>query len=325
MSSRPFLTAAAVALALLACLHPVAAQDYPSRPIHLIVPYLPGTSTDLAARQITGKLASVLGGQILVDNRGGASGIIGAEAVAHAAPDGYTLLFATSQTQAINASLYAKLPYDSMRDFTPIERVVGPPMILVVPASLGLHSVAELVAYAKARPGKINFASSGIGTTAHLCGSLFGSEIGQQLTHVPYNSMGQALTDLVNGEVTLMFYGYQPLEPMIHAKKLVALATTAGKRSSYLPDVPTMAESGYSDFVITAWFAMYGPAKLPPAIQNKIATAVAETLKDKDVNDRLLATGTDPYPAGPEELAAFTRSEIERYRKVVAIAGAKVE
>jgi tripartite-type tricarboxylate transporter receptor subunit TctC len=322
---RMRLAVCACIMTVLAWVQSPLAQTWPTRPIHLIVPYSTGTTTDLVARQITPKMGELLGGQVLIDNRGGAGGIVGAEAVARATPDGYTLLFATGQTQAIDASLYAKVPYDSIKDFTPIGRIVALPMVLVVPPSLGVHTVAELVAYAKAHPGKINYASSGSGSSAHLCGSLLGNEIGQQLTHVPYNNAAQGFTDLMNGEVTLMFYPYIPLAPLVQAKKLVPIATTGEAREPFLPNVPTMAESGFPDFVITSWIAIYGPAKLPAAIQNKLAAAIEATLRDKDVSERLLAAGSDPYPAGPEELAKFTRSEIERYRKVVAISGAKVE
>jgi len=300
-------------------------QSFPTKPIHLVVPYAPGTSTDLTARQIAPKLASVLQGTVVVDNRGGAGGVVGAEAVAHAAPDGTTLLFAGSQTNAINPSLYAKLPYDPMKDFTPIARVGAPPMVLVVPPSLGVHSVGELVALAKANPGKLNYASSGIGTTAHLCGSLLATQAGINLVHVPYNSAAQAFSDLMNGEVSLMFYPYLPLASLIQAKKLDVLATTGAARPPYLPDAPTMREAGYPDFVITPWFAIYGPANVPKPVVDQLADAVLTTLRDPDIVQRMLATGNDPFPGGPEELAKFTQSEIERYRGVVAASGAKVE
>lgn len=325
MRHKLHLALCAIVFGLIGLAGPAVAQGFPTRPIHMIVPYAPGTSTDLVARQISPKMATLLGGQVLIDNRGGASGIVGAEAVAHAVADGYTLLFATSQTEAINLSLYKTLSYDPVTDFTPIARVAAPPMILVVPPSLGVHSVAELVALAKSKPGKINFASSGIGTTAHLCGALLGSVAGLDLVHVPYNNAAQGFSDLMSGDVSMMYYPYLPLSPLIQAKKLIPLATTGGTRSPYLPDVPTMAEQGYPEFVITAWFAIYGPKNLPAAIRDKIAAAVQGTLADNDVKERLLATGSDPFPAGPAELAAFTQSEIARYRKVVALSGAKVE
>jgi tripartite-type tricarboxylate transporter receptor subunit TctC len=315
---------AGAAAGLLAC-SSVRAQSFPTKPIHLVVPYAAGTSTDLTARQISPKLASVLHGTVVVDNRGGAGGVVGAEAVARAAPDGYTLLIAGSQTNAINASLYAKLPYDPVKDFTPIARVAAPPMVLVVPPSLGVHSVAELVALAKSKPGKLNYASSGIGTSAHLCGSWLGKEAGIDLVHVPYNSAAQAFSDLMNGEVSLMFYPYLPLASLIQAKKLEVLATTGADRPPYLPDAPTMREAGYKDFVITPWFAVYGPAHLPAPVVDKLSDAILTTLKEQDIVQRLLATGNDPFPGGPEELARFTVSEVERYRGVVAASGAKVE
>lgn len=304
---------------------PAAAATYPSRPIHLIVPYPPGTSTDLTAREIVPKLSSDLGEQIIVDNRGGASGIVGAEEVAHAAPDGYTLLFAASQTQAINLSLYAKLPYNPATDFTPIGRVADVPMVLVASPKLGVHSVAELVALAKKEPGQLNFASSGVGTTAHLCGALLKSDAGIDIVHVPYTSAAQAFSDLMNGEVGLMFYPYLPLSPLIEAHKVVVLATTGTRHPPYLPQAPTMVEAGYKNFVISAWFAIYGPARLPQPIVDKVSAALGQTLRDPEVTKRLIATGNDPAPSDPQDLAKFTQSEIQRYRTVVALSGAKVE
>lgn len=302
-----------------------AASGYPTQPIHLVVAYPAGTATDLAARQIVPKLAQLLGTEVIVDNRGGAGGIVGTDAVAHAAPDGYTLLFATGQTQAINLSLYAHIPYDPLKDFTPIARVADTPMVLVVPPSLGVHSVAELIALAKAKPGTLNYASSGAGSSAHLCGALLGSEAGISITHVPYTSAAQAFSDLMNGEVSMMFYPYLPLSPLIQAHKLLPLATTAEQRPPYLPDVPTMVQAGFKDFLVVPWFALYGPAGLPRPIVDRLATAVSEVLKDPDTQKRLLAVGTDPHFGGPEELAQFTRDEIGRYRKFVALSGAKVE
>ena len=301
------------------------AQTYPARPIHLVVPYSAGTSTDLAARQVAPRLSTILGGTVVVDNRGGAGGVVGAEAVAHATPDGYTLMFAGSQTNAINLSLYAKLPYDPVKDFTPVARLSAPPMVLVVSPSLGVHSVAELVAKAKASPGKLNYASSGIGTTAHLCGALLAKDAGIEMAHVPYNSAAQGFSDLMSGDVSLMFYPYLPLSPLIKAKKLEVLATTGATRPPYLADVPTMAEAGYKDFVITPWFAVYGPAALPQLIVDKLSAALLATIDDKEVHERLLSTGNDPFPGDAAELGRFTRSEIERYRSVVAVSGAKVE
>lgn len=304
---------------------PASAAAYPAKAIHVVVPYPPGTSTDLTAREIVPALATNLGGQIIVDNRGGASGIVGAEEVTRAAPDGYTLLFATSQTQAIDLSLYAKLNYSPVKDFAPIGKVADVPMVLVVSPSLGVRTVAELVALAKAKPGKLNYASSGVGTTAHLSGALFQHDADIDIVHVPYTSAAQAFSDLMNGEVGLMFYPYLPLSPLIQAGKVIALATTGTERPPYLGQVPTMQEAGYKDFLISAWFAIYGPATLPRPIIEQVSAALQKTLRDPDVAKHLLATGSDPTPGTPEELAQFTRSEIERYKAVVALSGAKVE
>jgi len=309
------------ARARLAC----AQARYPDRPPRLVVPYGAGTATDLIARQLAGALGDALGQGPVVDNRAGAGGIVGAEAVAHSAPDGYTLLFAGSQTHAININLYRRLPYHPVTDFTPIARVATQPMILVVNPALGVNSVAELVALAKARPGQLNYASSGIGTSAHLCGSSLATRAGIDVAHVPYSSGGQLFTDLLNGATSFMFYPYQPLKPHIEAGKLRVLASAGASRPAWLPNEPTMIEAGFPDFIITVWFGMFGPAGMPADRTRTVSDAVRRAVESPEIKAAFAVSGNAAAHLPPAEFAPFIASEIDRYRKIVADSGAKVE
>ena len=303
-----------------------AQERFPDHPPRLIVPYAAGTATDLAARQLAGVMGSFLGGQRpVIENRGGAGGIVGTEVVARSVGDGYTLLFAGSQTHAINVSLYRQLPYDPISDFTPIARLASQPMVLVVPASVPARNVAELVALAKARPGQINYASSGIGTTAHLSGSALRVQAGIDITHVPYASAGLLFSGLINGETSMMFYPWQPLQPHVEAGRLRVIATAGATRPPWLADVPTMIESGFPDFVASSWFGMWGPAGVPADRVNVLSDAIRRTLEHPEIVAGLAAAGTDTFYAPPAEFRRFIDAEIARYRKVVADSGAKVE
>ncbi|MBV8167450.1 MAG: tripartite tricarboxylate transporter substrate binding protein [Alphaproteobacteria bacterium] len=302
-----------------------AAADYPDRPVRLVVPYPAGTSTDLLARQVAPKAAEALGQPFVIDNRGGAGGIIGAEAVAKAAPDGYTLLFATSQTQAINVSLYKSLPYDPVKDFSGVARIGNQPLVLVVPPSLGVDSAPALIALARAKPGTLNYASTGSGTSAHLAGALLQSATKIDVIHVPYKSASQAISELLTGQVSMMLYPYVSLQGQIDAKALRVLATTGAQRSAFLPDAPTMVEAGFPDVVISAWYAAFAPKGTPAPIVQTLHAAFAKALADKDVRAAMVATGTDPNPSTPAELDAFMRAEIDRYRPLIATSGATVD
>src|SRR5438034_5972010 len=257
--------ARALAAALLVVAAPVALGQvaYPTKPVRLVVPFPAGGTTDLLARAAAQKLSEAWGQQVIVDNRPGAAGNIGAELVAKAAPDGYTLLMGTVGTHAINASLYAKMPYDHVKDFAPVILVAGVPNVLVVNPSLPVHSVQELIAYAKANPGKLNFASSGSGTSIHLSGELFKVMTGVQMTHVPYKGSAPALQDLLGGQVQLMFDNLPPSLPQIKAGRLRALAVTSATRAPALPDVPTVAEAGLPGFEASSWFGVLAPAGTP--------------------------------------------------------------
>ena len=241
------------------------AQTYPTRPITLVVPFPAGSTTDLVGRILSDKLGDALGQRVVVDNRGGAGGSVGTEAVARAEPDGYTLLMGTIGTHSINPYVYPKISYDPIADFSPIIQFGTAPNVLVVHPSLPVKTVKELIDYARARPGQLNYASSGNGTSNHLSGAMFAAREGIKASHVPYRGGAQAITDLLRGEVQFMFYHYLPLLPHIAEGKLRALAITSAKRISALPDVPTMAEAGIADFEVSAWFGVYGPAKMPRA------------------------------------------------------------
>ena len=306
------------------CGPPVLAADYPTHPIRLVVGFDAGTSADLGARQLTPGLSAFLHQNVIVENHPGAAGIVAGDVVAKAAPDGYTLLF-DSAGHVANVSLYKTLPFDAVKDFTPIGRVDAQYFTFVVSATLPVTSVAELIAYAKARPGQLNYASTGNGTTAHLAGALFGNLTGLQITHVPYKSASQALVDLIGNQVQMMFYPFISLQPMITAGKLRVLATTGQQREPYLPNAPTMQQAGVSGFQASTWHGIYGPAKLPRDITDQLNAAITQTLKDPTLQANMAAAGVRPSPSSPAEFAAFTVSELDRYKNLVAISGAKVE
>ena len=315
------------AVALLAGAAPVAfAQSgYPSRSVRLVVPFPPGGTTDILARAAAQKLTEVLGQQVIVDNRPGAGGNIGAELVAHAPPDGYTLLMGTVGTHAINASLYSKMPYDHIKDFAPVILVAGVPNVLVVTPSLPVNSVQELIAYAKANPGKLNFASSGNGTSIHLSGELFKSLTGVTMTHVPYKGSALALTDLVGGQVQLMFDNLPSSLAFIKAGKLRALAVTSATRAAALPDVPTMVEAGVPGFEATAWFGILAPAGTPRDVVTRLNGEVAKWLASPEAREKLMAQGAIAAGGSPEDFAHHIAAETTKWAKVVKESGAKID
>jgi len=304
---------------------PAQAQTYPTKPIRLVVPFPAGGTTDILARAVAQKLSETLGQQVIVDNRPGAGGNIGSELVARSAPDGYTLLMGTVGTHAINVSLYPKLPYDPVKDFTPIVLVAGVPNVLVVNPSLPARSVAELIAYAKANPGKLNFASSGSGTSIHLSGELFKVLTGVQMTHVPYKGSAPALTDLVGGQVQLMFDNLPSSLAFIKAGKLRALAVTSKTRAAALPDVPTMVEAGVPDFEASSWFGILAPAGTPRDIVVRINAEVAKWLATPDAREKLAGQGAIAAGGAPEDFARHIASETAKWARVVKASGAKVE
>jgi len=313
---------AGLPLATLASGH-ASAQAYPSRPITWVVAYGPGTGTDLLARQIGERVSSILGQRIVVDNRPGASGMIGTEMVARSRPDGYTMLFGNNQTMAVNISFYREIRYDPRRDFTPIARLVSQDSVLVVNPRVPARSVEELVQYGRANPDRLNFGSPGAGASAHLAGETFKAAARFSMTHVPYNN-SQLFADLLSGVVSLSFYPYLTLKQHIASGALVALATTGSTRSPWLPQLPTMVELGYPDVVFTSWFGLYGPAGLPAESTSALAEATRRALADPELRSAMSDSATRIEYGGPQELAAFTASEIERYKPIIARAGGAV-
>jgi tripartite-type tricarboxylate transporter receptor subunit TctC len=305
---------------------PASAQGaYPTKPVRLVVPFPPGGTTDILARAVAQKLSETWGQQVIVDNRPGAGGNIGSELVAKSAPDGYTLLMGTVGTHAINPSLYAKMPYDHVKDFTPVILVAGVPNVLVVNPSLPVNSVSELIAYGKANPNKLNFASSGNGTSIHLSGELFRTMTGVQMTHVPYKGSSPALTDLIAGQVQLMFDNLPSSLQFIKAGKLRALAVTSLERSSALPDVPTLAESGLPGFEASSWFGVLAPAGTPNDIIVKLNTAIAGWLATADAKEKLAAQGAIAAGGAPDAFVRHIAAESSKWAKVVKASGAHVD
>jgi tripartite-type tricarboxylate transporter receptor subunit TctC len=302
-----------------------AGQAYPSRPIRLVVPFPAAGTTDLLARAMAQKLSEALGQQVVVDNHPGAGGNIGSDIVAKAAPDGYTLLMGTVGTHAINVSLYAKMPYDAVKDFVPIVLVAGVPNVLVVNPALPVKTVADLIKLAKDKPGAINFASSGNGTSIHLSGELFKSLTGVQMTHVPYKGSAPALTDLIGGQVQIMFDNLPSALPHIKAGKLRAIAVTSTKRAPALPDLPTIAESGVPGFEASSWFGVLAPAGTPREVVLRINAEANKALQAGDMKEKLLGQGAEAVGNSPEFFADYIKSETVKWAKVVKDSGAKVD
>jgi tripartite-type tricarboxylate transporter receptor subunit TctC len=316
---------ALIGLALSATL--VSAQGgYPSRPITIVVGFSAGGSTDIVARLIAEEMRKALGQPILIENRPGAGGNIGAAFVAKSRPDGYTLLIGSVGPLAINASLYAKMPYDNLKDFAPICLIVHVPNVLVInPNAMPVKTFAEFVALAKANPGKYFFSSTGTGTSSHLSGELLKSLTGIEATHVPYKG-AVALNDLLAGaQVHFMFATIPSVVEFIRVGRLRALAVTSRTRSAAMADVPTVAESGFPDFDASSWFGLLGPADLPRDIVVRLQAEVVRALKVPEIRKNLIQQGADPVGSTPEEFAAYIRSETAKWEKVVRASGAKAE
>jgi len=304
---------------------PACAQTYPARPLRLIVPFGAGTATDLVARHVGFGLANELGQPVAVENRPGGGGMIGAEAVAKSAPDGYTIIMGTSASHATSVSLFKKVPFDPIADFAPIARISIFPAVLVVHESIPAGTVAELIAYAKARPGQLNYATSGPGSQNHLQAAMLAVTAGLQVTHVPFKDAGQIFGAIGRGEVAFMFYPFSALGPVIQGGKVKVLASTGEKRSPLTPNAPTMMEAGFPELTLSGWNALYAPAGTPADIINRLNAATGRALENAEMRAKLGALGVDLAFGSPQELAAFTRAEIERYRKLVALAQLKPE
>lgn len=314
----------AVLLSLAAAFHATLAmaQAYPSKPIRLVVTFPPGGAPDILARLFADK--AQLGQTIVVDNKPGAGGNIGADFVAKAPADGYTFVMGTVGTHSINGALYAKMPYDMVKDFTPVAHVASAPNLLVVTNELPVKTVAELIAYMKANPNKLSFGSPGIGSSVHVSGELFKSMTGTSMTHVPYKGRQFAIPDLVGGQIQLMFDNMPSALPMAKEGKIRAVAQTTAKRSAAAPDVPTVAET-IPGFEATTWFAVFAPAGTPPEIVNRINAEMQRVFKLPDVVDKLKALGLEPWISTPEELARYQANEMIKWAKVVKESGAKAE
>jgi tripartite-type tricarboxylate transporter receptor subunit TctC len=301
------------------------AQTYPTRAITLIVPFPAGGTTDILGRFVGQALSAAWNQPVVVENRGGAGGNIGAAAVAKAAPDGYTLLVGTVGTHAINASLYAKMPYDTLKDFAPVTQIASVPNMLVVTPSLPVGSVTELIAYAKANPGKLNMASSGNGTSIHLSGELFKVMTGVDMVHVPYKGSAPALNDLMAGQVQLMFDNMPSALPQVKGGTLKALAVTTATRSPAMPDLPTVAEAGVPGFEASSWFGVFAPAGTPKEIVAKLQTEIARILKSPEMTERLAQQGAVAVGNTPQEFGAYVQSELVKWADVVKASGARVD
>jgi len=308
--------------------HHVAAtisQTYPSRPIRYIVPFAPGGPTDIMSRAIGERVAAAWGQLVVVDNRGGAGGSLGAELVAKAAPDGYTVMIGHVGTHAINASLYQKLAYDPVKDFTPITLVATLPLALVVNPAVPAKTAAELIALARNKPGTLNFASAGNGGPTHLAGELLRTLAAIDIVHVPYKGNAAALTELVGGQVQMMFSNLLTSMPHVRTGRLRALAVSTAKRSAQAPDLPTIAEAGVPGYDVTPWYGILGPAGLPAAIVTRWNREVARIVQLPDMKEKFVAQGIDLVSSTPEAFAALIKAELPKWRKVVRDSGAKVD
>lgn len=308
----------------------LAQGNWPTKPVRIVVPFAPGGTTDILARVLAPELSKAFGQQFIVDNRGGAGGNIGADHVAKADPDGYTLLMGTVGTHGINKALYSKLPYDPQKDFAPITLVAGVPNVMVMNAArakeLGINTVPDFIRYAKANPGKLNMASSGNGTSIHLAGELFKAQTGVFMTHIPYRGSGPAMRDLIGGTMDVMYDNLPSAMPHIQAGSLKAFAVTSDVRSQALPDIPTVAEAAnLPGFEASSWFGMLAPAGTPPEIVARLQTEIAKALKLPEINTRLAGLGAIPSGNTPQEFARLIDSEIAKWAPVVKAAGAKVD
>jgi tripartite-type tricarboxylate transporter receptor subunit TctC len=300
-------------------------SNYPVKSVRWIVPFAPAGPTDLMSRAVAEKLSQRLGQSFVIDNRPGAGGNIGAEVVAHSAPDGYTLMIGHVGTHAINASLYPKLAFDPIRDFTPISLIATLPLALVLHPSVPAKDARELIAYAKTKPGQLNFASAGNGGPTHLTGELLKSMAAINIVHVPYKGNAAALTDLVAGRVQMMFSNMLTSMPHVRAGKLRAIAVSSPSRSPQAPNLPTIAESGVPGFSSVPWYGALGPAGLPRPILEKLSTEIAQAVTQPDMRERFVNQGVDLQASTPAEFAVLIKSELVKWRKVVREAGAKVD
>jgi len=321
---RTLLGAALLAAASLISFN-AACAPYPDKPIHFVVPYPAGGPLDAVARLLAQKVSDRLKQPVVVDNKPGAGGNIGADLVAKSAPDGYTLLMGAVATHAINPTLYASIPYDAQKDFIAVTQIASTPNVLVVNPSLPVHDVKEFIAYAKANPGKLNFGSGSTGSAGHLAGELFKSMAGVQMTHIPYKGAAPAMNDLIGGQIQLMFDNLASSLAQVKAGKIRALAVTTAKRTPLAPDLPTIAESGLAGFDINTWFGLFVPANTPHEIVSLLHDEFVRALDQPDVREKMTAMGAEPVGSTPEQFAAYIRSEAQKYARIIKASGAKAD
>jgi len=309
----------------LAWLPNAGAQEYPTKPIRLVITYPPGGNTDLVGRALALKLGEFMGQQVVVDNRGGAGGVLGSMITAQSAPDGYTIMLGTSAGMVINPLLSRKLTYDPVRDFAPVSMVVIVPQLLVIHPQLPVKNVRELIAFAKAKPGYLNAGSSGVGTPNHFGTELLKWLAGVDIVHVPYKGGAPALTDLLGGQIQMAFSSVPAVLPHIKAGRLVALGVGSAKRSPALPNIPTIAEAGVPGYEYTTWYGVFAPAKTPRTLIARLNAEIVKAMETPDIKDRFTALGGDPDPGTPEELRAYMANESAKWAKIIKAANIRVE
>ena len=309
----------------LAWLPNAGAQEYPTKPIRLVITYPPGGNTDLVGRALALKLGEFMGQQVVVDNRGGAGGVLGSMITAQSAPDGYTIMLGTSAGMVINPLLSRKLTYDPVKDFAPVSMVVIVPQLLVINPQLPVKNVRELIAFAKAKPGYLNAGSSGVGTPNHFGTELLKWLAGVDIVHVPYKGGAPALTDLLGGQIQMAFSSVPAVLPHIKAGRLVALGVGSAKRSPALPNIPTIAEAGVPGYEYTTWYGVFAPAKTPRTLIARLNAEIVKAMETPDIKDRFTALGGDPDPGTPEELRAYMANESAKWAKIIKAANIRIE
>jgi tripartite-type tricarboxylate transporter receptor subunit TctC len=319
------LTRCIVAMTIGAAAPAAVAQSYPTKTIKLVAPSTPGDAPDVIARLVADKLSIVLGQQVVVENRPGAGGIVGSEAVARAVPDGYTLIMGNAGSHGINAAVYANLPYDIQRDFAPVSQVAVAPNVMVINPSIPAKTVVEFIAYAKSQPGKLSYASGGNGSSAHMSMELFKSMAGVDIQHIPYKGSSPALTDLVAGQVAVFIGNMPPTVPLVKAGKLRALAVTTKGHSALMPELPTIAESGLPGYETVAWFGVLAPAGTPPEIVNRLSLEIGKIARSPEMREKLLAMGAEPVGGTPEEFRAVIDRDIAKWKPLAQKVGIKVD
>lgn len=301
------------------------AQPYPNKPIRMVAPSTPGDAPDVIARLVADKLSTALGQQVVVENRPGAGGVVGSDYVAKAAPDGYTLIMGNAGSHGINAAVYSKLPYDIQKDFAPVSQVAVAPNVMVINPSVPANTVAEFIAYAKANPGKLSYASGGNGSSAHMSMELFKSMSGIDIQHVPYKGSSPALTDVVSGQVVAFIGNMPPTVPLIKAGKLKALAVTTRSRSALMPELPTISEAGLPGYETVAWFGVLAPAGTPPEVVNKLSAEIGKIAKSPEIREKLVAMGAEPVGSTPEEFKAVIDRDIAKWKPLAQKVNIKVD